>query len=50
MKQTKDNACVRYENPALKFFQISPEGGVCQALSNPPIDPYTGLPLGDDVL
>ena len=44
------NARARYEKPTLKLFKISIEGHCCQALSNPPIDPYTGLPLGDDSL
>jgi len=48
MKQSQNDFRARYEKPALKFFRISLEGGVCQALSNPPIDPYTGLPLGND--
>jgi len=48
MNTRQNELCERYEKPALKFFKISLEGGVCQALSNPPIDPYTGTPLGDD--
>ena len=34
----------------MRIFKVSLEGHCCQALSNPPIDPYTGLPLGDDTL
>ena len=39
-----------YAAPFAKIFKVAVEGNVCQALSNHPIDPYTGLPLGDDVL
>ena len=48
MKQEQIQSRAPYQAPALKLFRISLEGGVCQALSNPPIDPYTGLPLGND--
>ena len=39
-----------YAAPAVKTFAVSLEGNCCQAISNPPIDPYTGLPLGNDPL
>ena len=39
-----------YAAPEMRIFKVSLEGHCCQALSNPPIDPYTGLPLGDDTL
>ena len=34
MKQDFKNVRARYEKPALKEFQISLEGGCCQALSD----------------
>ncbi len=48
MKQEQNPTRARYQAPAQKLFQVSLEGGCCQSISNPPIDPYTGLPLGND--
>lgn len=52
MKQEQNTQRSRYERPALKTFQITLEGGCCQAVSPfgmPPI-PYPGTGLGDDDL
>ena len=38
-----------YASPEMKVFTVHLQGNCCQALSNPPIDPYTGTPLGDDI-
>lgn len=52
MKQEQIQPRARYQAPALKLFQISLEGGCCQVspMAVPPINPYTGEPLGDDML
>lgn len=52
MKQEQIQSRAHYQAPALKLFQITLEGGCCQAVSPfgmPPI-PYPGTGLGDDDL
>ena len=37
-----------YVSPEMKTFKVSLECNCCQAISNPPIDPYLGFLLGED--
>ncbi len=37
-----------YATPVVKTFKVTLEGNCCNQVSNPPIDPYTGIPLGMD--
>ena len=53
MKEAQNDFRARYQAPAFKVFQVSLEGNCCQQISPmaiPPINPYTGNPLGDDDL